>query len=910
MAREQPDARARVGRASAVADSATLIGRDEELAWASARVVPGAGVVVAGEAGVGKTRLIDVLAARERANGAEVVRVVGTPSLRDVPLGALAWMLPLSSGVAGVAGSAGASEGFADRLTAACAALLARAGDRALLLVLDDAHWLDDPTVVVARQLLMAGAASVMATVRSGEPAGQPLTALWKDELCERLDLQPLSTAQVAALAEQQLGGPVEPAAVARLAEVTAGNPLYIRELVAQLTSTGTLAPTGTGWTWMGDRPLVVGDRLAELLASRIGALSRPAAELAAMVALGEPVPTAALRHLADHDAVSEAHDRGLLVTDPGPPAVVRLQHPLFGAALLGTRADLVGYLGRLSEAFRALVEPTDADRVRAARWALEAGTPRAEELAEVARLVAVVDHAGARRFAAAAVTTADTVGNRLLEVEVLVTALRFEQALACLDIVDRRLADPEVADREPELDLDAARVAAATWRIPCLAYGKGDFDGMAAVVDRFPAEHPGRPMLEAQWAAALAIHGSTAGSARALELLQHADPAVRFRALAAVDLADSLAGRCEACVARAEALLLDAVERDEVDTEARWVLTPMLRGLYLAGRLDEFGRYLDLAAAQVGARVTPPGYVVLPQGRYALAQGRVAASVALLELAVASGRRGEVEPWWLRWATAVLAEAYALLGRVDDARAMAAESETVVSELRQLGPRPEDLDARRSLVWARAACDGLPAGRLAAEAEAQRCRAAGAPMFELLVLHDAVRLGSPARAAVDRVAELAATIEGRWPAPITDHVRGMADDDPAALEAATEGFAAIGSMLVAAEAADRAAASYRRAGDSAGARRLEARAGALVAACEGTRSPALTAASAPTGLTKREAAVASLAAAGHSSKDIAERLFVSVRTVDNHLGRVYAKLGVRNRRDLAARLDQQHGPE
>jgi DNA-binding CsgD family transcriptional regulator len=59
-----------------------------------------------------------------------------------------------------------------------------------------------------------------------------------------------------------------------------------------------------------------------------------------------------------------------------------------------------------------------------------------------------------------------------------------------------------------------------------------------------------------------------------------------------------------------------------------------------------------------------------------------------------------------------------------------------------------------------------------------------------------------------------------------------------------------------------------------------------------------------PSPLTPREAEVARLAAAGLPSREIADRLCVSVRTVDNCLGRVFAKVGARGRADLAATLD------
>lgn len=56
--------------------------------------------------------------------------------------------------------------------------------------------------------------------------------------------------------------------------------------------------------------------------------------------------------------------------------------------------------------------------------------------------------------------------------------------------------------------------------------------------------------------------------------------------------------------------------------------------------------------------------------------------------------------------------------------------------------------------------------------------------------------------------------------------------------------------------------------------------------------------------LTKREREVAELAAAGRTNKEIADELFVSIRTVENHLQRVYAKLGAGERRELATALN------
>jgi DNA-binding CsgD family transcriptional regulator len=107
----------------------------------------------------------------------------------------------------------------------------------------------------------------------------------------------------------------------------------------------------------------------------------------------------------------------------------------------------------------------------------------------------------------------------------------------------------------------------------------------------------------------------------------------------------------------------------------------------------------------------------------------------------------------------------------------------------------------------------------------------------------------------------------------------------------------------VAAEAAVGAADALRGAGEQRRAAAQAARAEALQAQCEGAVTPGLVAAPSVVPLTGREREVAVLAAAGVSSKEIAERLYLSVRTVNNHLQHAYTKLGVVSRRELAVAL-------
>jgi DNA-binding NarL/FixJ family response regulator len=82
-----------------------------------------------------------------------------------------------------------------------------------------------------------------------------------------------------------------------------------------------------------------------------------------------------------------------------------------------------------------------------------------------------------------------------------------------------------------------------------------------------------------------------------------------------------------------------------------------------------------------------------------------------------------------------------------------------------------------------------------------------------------------------------------------------------------------------------------------------ELRAAELARLCQGAITPALRAIETQALLSTREIEVAGLAAAGLANKEIATRLSVSVRTVENHLQRVYEKLGVARRADLAQAL-------
>jgi DNA-binding CsgD family transcriptional regulator len=171
----------------------------------------------------------------------------------------------------------------------------------------------------------------------------------------------------------------------------------------------------------------------------------------------------------------------------------------------------------------------------------------------------------------------------------------------------------------------------------------------------------------------------------------------------------------------------------------------------------------------------------------------------------------------------------------------------------------------------------------------------------EAWLLHDLLR--ACGRNEADRLMVLAAMTDSELVAARADHADARRLGDQGRLIGAAERFLTVGARLLAAEAFASAADACRRAGSQRAAAAIGRRAEAAASGCEGARTPDLLLPETVTPLSERERDVARLAATGLQSKEIAARLMLSVRTVDNYLQRVYGKLGVSNRADLAEAL-------
>jgi DNA-binding CsgD family transcriptional regulator/tetratricopeptide (TPR) repeat protein len=211
-----------------------LLERDDVLAGlraglARAGMGAGALVLVAGEAGVGKTALARLFV--DEAKG-DAMTVWGgcDPLVTPPPLGPFVELAPAAPPTVAeaLAAEAGAH-------AVAAALLAAGERDRPLLLVLDDVHWADEATLDVLRVLgrrVARAPTLVIATYRDDELEGKhPLRVLLGDlattDGVRRVHIEPLSPAAVARMAEDR---GIDPAVLYRL---TSGNPFYVTEVLA-----------------------------------------------------------------------------------------------------------------------------------------------------------------------------------------------------------------------------------------------------------------------------------------------------------------------------------------------------------------------------------------------------------------------------------------------------------------------------------------------------------------------------------------------------------------------------------------------------------------------------------------------------------------------------------------------------
>jgi len=873
-----------------------LVGRDGELARVAEAMADGAnGVLLAGPAGVGKTRLAteSIELAEQRGWAHAVVRA--NRSAATIPFGAFAPLLP--------AAPAANAEGQADSLRAACRAVVEAAGESTLVLVVDDAQELDDASAALLALLAVEPQVFTVVTVRTEDRAAPAaLTALWKDELLTRIDVPELSAESAAQLVAEALGGPVDGGTAQTLYGTSGGNALFLRELVTGALDAGTLQETNGMWRLRGD--LSPSTRLGEVVGLRLGGLDDGERRAIEVVSVGEPVGLGDLEALAPRAAIDALERRELLeVVAEGNRQQVRMAHPLYGEVV---RAGLPAL--RRQDVARDLADQVEShgarrreDTLRVALWRLDSGgSGRPEQLTDGAQqAIFAFDFVLAERLARAAWAAAPSATSGRLLGETLDNLGRHEEA-------------EEIWQQTQVLAAGDARgrVLAVSARASNLFRGLGRADEaeeLLASVEAEVSDPELRDELRAQQAVQLVFEGRLPETlAVVAPLLEHPNDRIFVSGALPGAVANAIAGRTETAIDIADRAFEARVALGDQTQMSGPGIYLVARALALieAGRLDEAEENARLGYDGATDRQHADGraWFAIVLGRVALFRGKAQQCARWFREAALV--YGDVEHPGARWGYGGLAHALALVGDLEGADA-------ALADLDAEPPTPVrlmDPDIDRARAWVLAQRGEYTLSRDVLRHAADDARATGRYALEAAALHDRARLGDT-DAVLPRLRELAQLVDGDLMATRLQHAEALDTLDVAGLDAASAAFEAMGAVLWAAEAANSSARAAKRQGLARRAAEARQRAGRLADQCEGARTPGLATTEEVTPLTRREREVADLAARGLTSKDIAEKLFVSTRTVENHLQRTYEKLGVRGRADLADALGLESEP-
>ena len=892
-----------------------LIGRAEELAFLTRlrSTDGGASAVISGPAGVGKSTLARAALDQGAREGWATLAVRGSAGFTGLPLAPFRTVLRIP-------GSADLSE-----LTESVASeLAAMRSAKGLLVMVDDAQEVDDASSGLLHQLVASGLVVAIITSRSGRRGPAALTDLWKDGLAERVELQNLSLAEATELLVGALGGAVEDSSASRMWHVTRGNPLYLREVVLSSTETGALKRVDGEWRWRGE--WAKGARLQEIVAARLGRLEPDELCAMEMLALAGSLPLGLVTDLTTTQAVELLEGRALVKTErSGRRFEVAIAHPVHAEVLRSRMPALQrqSVLRNLVDALRATGARRGADRVRLACWSLESGldvdlvtlslgadaslfgigqaiSARLNEILPDAVIESPAGGPAVPEDVDLAIRMAQAAYDRtggLKEGVALASTLAWTGAI---DTAEGVLAG--LVGREQAMD-DRLRLALAlAW---VRFWGRYDVDGAEAVLTEVvdAAEAGCDPVLLATAYEQLAgiaaqtgrpatslAYGERAAAVEGVEVSESvaAAPVAASRAhlgqygeaLALLDLAVPVANRRGQPLAVATLLFIRAAALTRKgELEAGRELAEWLHGVAVAGGHLE-------ATANFGMLL----------GEIALRQGKPVSAARIFR--ECAGLFLEHDIFGYRpWALSGLARA----------RVLAVEEQTaaiVLEEARRTQPIPRMFDLANYLAEIEL---HQAAGRTGAAVDAARratdwARAAGAVVEEAEALDAWLRL-APAAPLAERVAELAALTDSGLVAVLADHAQALVSRDAAALLEVSERFAAMTAWWQAAETAAVAAGIFESQDQPRAAKAAARTAANFAGRCEGTPRSAGTGQSGSASLTKREREIAILAADGWSTREIAEKVYLSARTVENHLYRAYVKLGVTDRAGLAAAL-------
>jgi DNA-binding CsgD family transcriptional regulator len=863
-----------------------VIGRESELARiADAHAVGAKAIVIQAQAGVGKTRLAREALSRAESVGARIVWAQATRSAATVPLGPFAAVIPVDVRY---------DDQF-ELLRGSTHAMRELAGDRQLVLGVDDVQLLDPTSAALVFHLAATAAAFVVATLRTDEPCEDAIASLWKDLEAPRLDLRQLGEADTERLLVAMLDAPVERRVGSWIWLTSRGNPLYVRELV--LGGVGSGALERQDGLWRMRAPLPISSSLTDLVSARLDGVGDREQEALELLALGEPLEMSELVEMVGDGPLAGVEERGVIAVEgSGGRAEVRLAHPLYGEAVRATLGTVRGRRARLQLAEKAQARGrlSPGRALRLARWLLDAGEPvPTRALLDAAR--------------AANLSGDPELGGRLAQEAIdaglgLDAALLLARSHALRNQAER--ADQILAAAESSVETQDGAIEYLVQRTSALHSGLMSVDELSELLSRWQKRWPDDDRLRVRLEAwRLWVPAPESFAARS-DLVSKVSEMLRGQ-----ELGDGERRQLEA-------IQLAALYHNGRGREAHELACRIRRGPPLADTTDEAILSVYVCGTiETGERLDDLERWAIVTVREAVALGdRGAAGLASLALAhrrLIEGRFTEADRWLTEaqlhqehhdplgmLATTSSLQAWRAASTRDGAAADAA-----LGRCRDVsrGSDPHGIHSRAVLAttaWA-AIAHGLTASarRILIAAAAEHGQL---PLFAGRLLYEAMRAGEPAGDVASAMTELSDRCDAPMLTAKAEHAKHLAERDAVALLETADRFEAIGARLYASEVAAHASQCFLDEGRRDSGRRAAARSRKLFVAGQGRPRPVIDGLERDAvDLTRRESELVELARVGLSNGEIAERLVLSKRTVESHMYRAMQKLGISDRREL-----------
>ncbi|MET4059030.1 DNA-binding CsgD family transcriptional regulator [Arthrobacter sp. UYP6] len=895
---------------------AALFGRDREVQEITSRLLePGMrGVVIVGDGGMGKSALADHIL--ERLDGIVTPSFIhGSPVLSRMPYGVLSPYLEaagpedMGSALAVLRTIRGYFRQMSER------------GSPQPLLVIDDAHCLDEASSHVLAQLTMSGELRLLVLARPRARLIHELLSLARDGLLARIDLTALSPEAVQDVCQGVLGGPVLRASSALLARASGGNPLYLKALLARSRRLGLLTEGNGAW-FLRREPDGLDVGVVDQVKGHLSGQNAEERDTLETLALAQPLPRAVLTAVCGPAPVHALLADGLISATAGPSEPLSLPQPLH-AEVIRSLVPAVRSAALRARVLACLNGTASSDSddpgekkawLRLMEWALDCGDAVAdEELLQAAR--AANDDGRTRlaiRFGEAVRDARYVLPARAEIAAAFVEIGEYAQARVVLE----EILEPGLPGVVPD-DESLLRAVLAMARL-CIRSGRdaGELDRLADF-----------------WCAASSELSSRSGGPGKPAAFV-ADGAELLRILTLMTAGDypSALGRLTR--------FTTCVEPQRAGPESLWLMAAhgllseiMVSRGNISSALEHSGRGLELIGrlggtlhAHCGSAVVRHAHALLHGGRFVELERLLAAKLdsPAEHLITYGGTMGvfegaaEIHQGRLREGLQSLHPAVEAL-RVSDpqmllpyALGLAGYASTVVGdriqtaryakELGNLGyPGPRPLWLVGQAYAAAALASPEPEGSAPAKlAEiAALAREEGFLAAEKDILELCLAVGDLRQAP--RLQEISAAFEGGEAAALNAYAGAVVSGNPDLMVAAADEAVRHRKYLLAVESIGHAIRFYGTHGNLRRQRaliqQLRRRRGELAGVTVSYLSPSLHLVR----LTRREHEIVDLLLAGASTKDVAAQFTLSQRTVEGHVYRIYVKLGISRRADLEA---------